>query len=99
MSGSISMTKTFLLGLGAQKAGTSWLWRYLKSHPQAALGPLKEFAVWQTVLAPDAPSERRRAKIRDLIADLEVLAGYDTVAEIPEKKPAAAPGDDMGGMY
>ena len=39
---SISGYKTFLICLGAQKAGTTWLWRYLLGHPQCAVTPLKE---------------------------------------------------------
>lgn len=34
----------FILGVGAQKAGTSWLYNYLDEHPQCAMGPLKEMA-------------------------------------------------------
>jgi len=32
----------FLLGIGAQKAGTSWLAKYLQKHPDVFLSPLKE---------------------------------------------------------
>lgn len=38
------MQKTFLLGLGAQKAGTTWLYTYLQNHPQCAPGKIKELA-------------------------------------------------------
>jgi len=34
--------KTFLVGVGAAKCGTSWLYRYLKSLPEVTLSPLKE---------------------------------------------------------
>lgn len=33
---------TFLLGVGAQKAGTTWLFDYLNGHPDCAMGPVKE---------------------------------------------------------
>lgn len=32
----------FLLGVGAQKAGTSWLADYLRTRPDTAMGPVKE---------------------------------------------------------
>ncbi|MCP5087546.1 MAG: sulfotransferase [Rhodobacteraceae bacterium] len=34
--------RTFLLGVGAQKAGTTWLHYYLSSHPQVFMSPIKE---------------------------------------------------------
>lgn len=34
--------ETLLVCLGAQKAGTTWLWHYLRDHPQCAATPLKE---------------------------------------------------------
>lgn len=36
------MGKTFLLGVGAHKAGTTWLYEYLFSHPQVCMSPVKE---------------------------------------------------------
>lgn len=33
---------TLLICLGAQKSGTTWLWRYFREHPQCAAPPLKE---------------------------------------------------------
>ncbi|MCX7888542.1 MAG: hypothetical protein N2422_02285 [Rhodobacteraceae bacterium] len=38
--------KTFVLGLGAQKAGTSWLHRYIATAPGTDTGPFKEYHVW-----------------------------------------------------
>ena len=35
--------KTFILGLGAQKAGTTWLYEYIQNSPNANLGQLKEY--------------------------------------------------------
>ena len=34
--------KTYIVGIGAQKAGTSWLHRALSAHPQIAMSGLKE---------------------------------------------------------
>ncbi len=35
------MAKAFI-GIGAQKSGTSWLGKYLNSHPEVYIGPIKE---------------------------------------------------------
>lgn len=40
---------TFLLGLGAQKAGTTWLHRYLMEAPSFAPGALKEYHLWNAI--------------------------------------------------
>lgn len=41
--------KLFLVGLGAQKAGSTWLARYLKSHPDVYVSPLKEIHYFDAV--------------------------------------------------
>lgn len=38
-----------LLGIGAQKAGTSWVYRYLAGHPSCRPGPMKELHYFDTV--------------------------------------------------
>jgi len=40
------MDKTFILGVGAQKCGTSWLSSYINQSQQANLGILKEYHCW-----------------------------------------------------
>lgn len=54
------MTKTlprdkhvFLLGLGAQKCGTSWLAKQLRTHPQFLISPIKELHYWDRRFHPD----------------------------------------------
>lgn len=59
--------KTFLLGLGAQKGGTTWLHSYLASSPQYAGGYRKEYHVFD---ASDLESERwMRDRILRMAAD------------------------------
>jgi hypothetical protein len=41
--------KLLLIGLGAQKAGSSWLARYLGSHPDVYVSPLKEIHYFDAV--------------------------------------------------
>ena len=41
-----SKKNTFVLGVGAPKTGTTWLYSYLKESKHANLGCLKEYHVW-----------------------------------------------------
>ena len=43
------MEKCFVLGLGAQKSGTSWLRHYLNSHDFADFDLAKEYHVWDVL--------------------------------------------------
>ncbi len=45
--------RTFLLGVGAQKTGTSWLYRYLAGHPDTFLPVIKELHVFDAHFRPD----------------------------------------------
>lgn len=42
-------TKTFLLGAGCQKGGTTWLFRYLRESPQFVRGYMKEYHVFDAL--------------------------------------------------
>lgn len=41
----------FVLGVGAQKAGSSWLHGLLHNHPQSKMGFAKEYHVWDAVFS------------------------------------------------
>ena len=41
--------KTFILGLGAQKSGTTWLSEYLRMHDKFDSGVLKEYHIWDAL--------------------------------------------------
>lgn len=41
--------KIFVLGVGCQKGGTSWLNRYLRLHPSSKLGIMKEYHVFDAL--------------------------------------------------
>lgn len=45
--------KTFILGIGAQKAGTSWLADYLQDRSEVFMAPLKELHYFDTKFMPD----------------------------------------------
>lgn len=53
------MERTFLLGVGAQKAGTTWLYRALSASPKVNFGSQKEYHIWDALYS-------------DLFADLRL---------------------------
>ena len=46
------MTKTFVMCVGSQKAGTTWLWHYLQNSSGAEFAFIKELHVWDTITIP-----------------------------------------------
>jgi hypothetical protein len=69
----VNQWKTFLLGVGAQKAGTTWLHHYLARSPQCARGYRKEYHVFDSV---DLPAEKWRERNVDMAqAELDKLRG------------------------
>lgn len=64
----MSHRTNFLLGVGAQKCGTSWLSDYLSSHPNTTFSqnPTKEFHFFDDLNLPGRPWLQRR--VRRLLA-------------------------------
>jgi len=77
-------TPTFLLGLGVQKAGTSWLHDYLTSSPVAELGFLKEYHIWDLryQMGEQARAIFHKALLGRLANDIN-LSGYARTAMRP----------------
>lgn len=50
--------KTFLLGVGAQKSATTWLYEYLHAHQHCDLGFKKEYHVFDALLVPELGTRR-----------------------------------------
>ena len=73
-------SRTFVLGVGARKAGTTWLYRYLQESPEFAAGYRKEYHVFDTL---DLESERWS---RNRIITLAERA----LTELREGRPADA---------
>ena len=46
------MKGTFVLGIGAQKSGTSWVYRYLEQDPNFRAGVKKEYHIWDALEIP-----------------------------------------------
>lgn len=59
-----SVTKTFLLGAGCQKGGTTWLYQYLTRSPQFAHGYRKEYHVLDSLDVPSEEPARKRLLAR-----------------------------------
>ena len=64
--------KTFILGVGAQRSGTTWLYNYLKSSESFDLGRLKEYHVWDALHLDDckkiyiaSPEDRLRYSLQN----------------------------------
>jgi len=67
---------TFVLGVGAQKAGTTWVARYLRSSPQFDHGFRKEYHVFDSL---DLTSEdwMRRRNVRLARESVEAVARHE----------------------
>lgn len=68
--------RTFILGVGAQKAGTTWLFHYLAGAPNASMGLVKEYHIWDAltlplcgkfVVAPEHRGQGAQAELRFLM--------------------------------
>lgn len=46
------MQPVFILGVGAQKAGTTWLWNYLHERSDSDMGMVKEYHVLDVLFTP-----------------------------------------------
>jgi hypothetical protein len=68
-----SQRRTFVLGTGCMKGGTTWLHDYLASSPQCATGYRKEYHVFDSVDLPDLAWMRHRilGRARQSLDDLE----------------------------
>lgn len=44
--------KVFILGVGAQKSGTTWLHAYIESFSNANMGFAKEYHIWDAICSP-----------------------------------------------
>lgn len=61
--------KVFLLGVGAQKAGTTWLYHYLRTAPGAFLGDTKEWHHWDALHLPESKHFDLRERRADYLPE------------------------------
>jgi hypothetical protein len=58
--------RTYFLGVGAQKAGTTWLSYYLREHPDVYFSPIKEMHFWGNRTGDDKwPGSMFRKKLAE----------------------------------
>jgi Sulfotransferase family len=83
---------TFLLGLGCQKGGTTWLHAYLERHPQVARGFCKEHHVVDAHFQEPrrAWQDERIDRTRALVATLRRTPGLQRQARIAGLERALA---------
>lgn len=62
---------TLLYCVGATKAGTSWLYRYLHDHPECAMPAVKEAHYWDTFAA--GPRDKQVAAYRVRLREMRAL--------------------------
>ncbi len=80
---------TFLLGTGAQKAGTTWLHHYLKASPQFVSGYRKEYHVFDALDVKGQAYRRKR-----VLDEAEAALGRARV-----RKPLNAQAMHLASMY
>lgn len=76
--------RTLLVGIGAQKAGTTWLGHYFNAHPAVFMSPIKELHHFS--FPPGSP--KRLEQVRRLTASLERQARK--LADLTDPLEAAA---------
>ena len=66
---------TFVLGVGAQKSGTTWLYDYLNGHPQCDMPSFKEMHFFDLLFFPDLFSFDFKKK--------DIVARYERIKDKP----------------
>ncbi|MEM1266240.1 MAG: sulfotransferase [Pseudomonadota bacterium] len=70
--------RTFILGVGAQKSGTTWLYNTLRQHPAVTMSPIKELHYFDAMYGPDTATNHDRrffARARKIMARVEAKEG------------------------
>ena len=75
----------YFVGIGAAKAGTSWLADYLAGHPEVALSPIKELHYFDAMHLRGQVADWN-GKWRKILTELEEKQRLQPSAELAEKK-------------
>lgn len=73
--------KTFLIGIGAQRAGTTWLADYFADHPEIYMSPIKEMHYFDAKYIPELCGKYSVRKVKRLSR----LAGKATLKRLTGK--------------
>jgi hypothetical protein len=92
--------KTMLVGIGAQKAGTTWLFDYLDNHPDVYMSHFKEMHVfdYRHVYSPDkfrATLMKRIANVAQMISNKKGVDSAKAYARIQNSLLKASMIDDL----
>ena len=80
---------TFILGVGAPKSGTTWVYEYLRKYPNVDMGIMKEYHVWDCKFNP-----------YDLFNEHEInLAIRETTEEFQIRNPIRNNMRNIHGWY
>lgn len=74
------LQNTFVLGVGAQKAGTTWLHRALSQQPYSEFGIAKEYQVLHAMYEPFAGAKRRDIQMASMAKSSDELSPRATVS-------------------
>ena len=81
------MEKTFLLGVGCQKGGTSWLHNYLSKHPNTNMGFTKEYHIFDALYMPECNRFRhKRTDYASAFMNLKIKFLRRRLMEIKRRK-------------
>ncbi len=76
--------KIFILGIGAQKAGTTWLYDYFRSHDEVFVPDMKEIHYFDQVYRPDLCSYFGGQFAASLAKQLATLTNENQLKERPD---------------
>lgn len=88
---------TFILGVGAQKAGTTWLDHYLRAHPAARLGYWKEWHLFDALYGGGLSVVSER--IAAALTSLDTPGAREWLAIRLGRRPAPLQRDDPALFY
>lgn len=74
---------TLCLGVGAQKAGTTWLATYFAKHPAVFMSPIKELHYFDAVWLPERMGKRNQQHL----AKFKRLAGNTAFEDVASRSP------------
>jgi hypothetical protein len=75
--------RILLLGVGAQRCGTSWLHNYLSTHPQVETGLVKEYHLFDVLYLPklDEFKQYTENRLRETLAEIKQSATDDQLLQ------------------
>jgi hypothetical protein len=75
------LQNTFILGVGAQKAGTTWLHKYLKLSPHFNPGLMKEYHIWDALFIDSCSKylikDNAEPRVDNVVFPLEIASRED----------------------